>query len=45
GALRAMADYVRREAGALGAVPVAELLAGKVGFGPPPVSGRPGEGR
>jgi cytochrome b pre-mRNA-processing protein 3 len=44
GALRAMADYVRREAGALGAVPVAELLAGKVGFGPPPLSGRPGEG-
>lgn len=43
GPVRAMADYMRREAGALGAVPLAELLAGRVGFGPPPVSRRPGE--
>lgn len=47
GSVRAMADYVRREAGALGAVPLEELLAGRVGFGPPPPpppgSGRPGE--
>ena len=46
GAVRAMADYLRREADALGAVPLAELLAGRVGFGPPPHPGsrRPGEG-
>ncbi|MCH8196702.1 MAG: ubiquinol-cytochrome C chaperone family protein [Proteobacteria bacterium] len=47
GSVRAMADYLRREAGALGAVPLAELLAGRVGFGPPPPphpgSRRPGE--
>jgi cytochrome b pre-mRNA-processing protein 3 len=46
GAVGAMADYLRREAGALGTVPLEELLAGRVGFGPPPsppVEPRPGE--
>ena len=43
GPVRAMADYVRREAEALGAVPLADLLAGRMVFGPPPVSRRPGE--
>ena len=41
--VRAMAGYVRREAGALDAVLLEELLAGRVGFGPPPVSPQPGE--
>ena len=38
GCLAAMADYVRREAGQLNRQPTADLLAGRVSFGDPPVA-------
>ena len=34
--VKALADYVRREAAALAAVPAADLARGQVRFGPPP---------
>jgi len=43
--LDAMAGYIRREAARLSDVDVERIMAGEIGFGPPPMSGTPQEGR